>query len=91
MLSGQGGYSAQVKMRLLVNGDVLSVAQMGPDFLLVDEPIDHPALQRQSDLARGPKRAVLGRASAPRHFCHVQTCSDRTDFKVEGVYRLFPT
>jgi hypothetical protein len=29
-------------MRLLVNGDVLSVAQMGPDFLLVDEPIDHP-------------------------------------------------
>ncbi len=40
-LSSQGGYSAQVKMRLLVNGDVLSVAQMGPDFLLVDKPIDH--------------------------------------------------
>jgi hypothetical protein len=29
-------------MRLLVNGDSLSVAQMGPDFLLVDAPINHP-------------------------------------------------
>jgi len=29
-------------MRLLVNGSSLSIAQMGPDFLLVDAPIDHP-------------------------------------------------
>ena len=29
-------------MRLLVNGSSLSIAQMGPDFLLVDSPIDHP-------------------------------------------------
>jgi hypothetical protein len=41
-LSSQGGHSAQVKMQLLVNGSSLSVAQMGPDFLLVDAPIDHP-------------------------------------------------
>ena len=40
--SSQGGHSAQVKMKLLVNGSSLPVAQMGPDFLLVTETIDHP-------------------------------------------------
>jgi hypothetical protein len=40
--SSQGGDSAQVEMRLVVNGCSISVAQMGPDFLLVDEPIDLP-------------------------------------------------
>jgi hypothetical protein len=29
-------------MRLFVNGSVLPVAQMGPDFLIVESPIDHP-------------------------------------------------
>ena len=38
----QGGHSAQVKMRLLVNGSSISVAQMGPDFLFLDAPINHP-------------------------------------------------
>jgi hypothetical protein len=28
-------------MRLLVNGSSLAVNQMGPDFLLVDKPINH--------------------------------------------------
>jgi len=41
-LSSQGGHSAQVKMRLLVNGSSIPVIQMGPDFLLVDAPFDHP-------------------------------------------------
>jgi hypothetical protein len=40
--SSQGGHSAQVKMRLLVNGNSIAVAQMGPDFLFVDAPINHP-------------------------------------------------
>lgn len=40
--SSQGGHSADVKMRLLVNGSSLAVAQMGPDFLLVDAPVDQP-------------------------------------------------
>jgi hypothetical protein len=40
--SSQGGHSAQVKMKLLVNGSSIPVAQMGPDFLLVVEAIDHP-------------------------------------------------
>lgn len=29
-------------MRLLVNGGSIPVVQMGPDFLLVDAPFDHP-------------------------------------------------
>lgn len=41
-LSGQGGHSAQVNMRLLFNGHVLPVAQIGPDFLFVDQPVNHP-------------------------------------------------
>jgi len=40
--SSQDGHSAQVKMRLLVNGASIPVVQMGPDFLLVDAPFDHP-------------------------------------------------
>ena len=41
-LSSQGVHSAQVKMRMLVNGSSIAIAQMGPDFLLVDAPINHP-------------------------------------------------
>lgn len=40
--SSQGGHSAQVKMKLLVNGSSIPVVQMGPDFVLVNEGIDHP-------------------------------------------------
>jgi hypothetical protein len=29
-------------MQLLVSGGAVAVAQMGPDFLLVDAPINHP-------------------------------------------------
>lgn len=42
LISNQGGHSARVKMRLLVNGGSIPVLQMGPDFLLVEEPFDHP-------------------------------------------------
>jgi hypothetical protein len=40
--SSQGGHSAQVNMKLLVNGSSIPVAQMGPDFLLLKETIEHP-------------------------------------------------
>lgn len=36
------GSSSHVEMRLLVNGSALPIAQMGPDFLLLDQSIDHP-------------------------------------------------
>ncbi len=41
-LLSQGGHSAQVNMRLLFNGHSLPVAQLGPDFILVDAPVTHP-------------------------------------------------
>jgi hypothetical protein len=37
-----GGHSADVKMRLLVSGLSMPVAQMGPDFLLLESPVNHP-------------------------------------------------
>ena len=36
-----GGYSAEVRMQLFVNGLSLPVAQPGPDFLLLDAPLNH--------------------------------------------------
>lgn len=41
-LASQSGHSAFVNMQLLINGGSVRIAQMGPDFLLLDEPIDHP-------------------------------------------------
>ena len=37
-----GAHSAQVKMRLIVNGDSIRITHMGPDFLFVESPTDHP-------------------------------------------------
>jgi hypothetical protein len=37
------GHSAQLEMRLLINGSSIRIAQLGPDFLLLDEPIDYPS------------------------------------------------
>ena len=39
---GQGGHSAQVKMRLLLNGSSIPVVQMGPDFLILRSATEHP-------------------------------------------------
>ena len=40
-LSSQGGHSAQVDLCLLLNGQSLPVAQLGPDFLLLHDPVNH--------------------------------------------------
>jgi len=39
---GQVGRSADVIMHLIVEGNTLSVGQLGPDFLILDTAIDHP-------------------------------------------------
>jgi hypothetical protein len=36
------GHSAEVRMRLLVNGSCLRIAQMGPDFLILREDKVYP-------------------------------------------------
>jgi hypothetical protein len=40
--SAQGGHSADVRIDLILNGHSLPVAQLGPGFLLLDAPEDHP-------------------------------------------------
>jgi hypothetical protein len=37
-----GGYSADVQMHLSVSGHVFSIGQLGPDFIILDDPTDHP-------------------------------------------------
>jgi hypothetical protein len=37
-----GTYSAQLKMRLIVNGETIRITHMEPDFLLVDSHGEHP-------------------------------------------------
>jgi hypothetical protein len=36
------GYSAPVEMQLFLDGAVLSIGQLGPDFIILDNPTDHP-------------------------------------------------
>jgi len=36
------GHSADVRIRLILNGDSIPVAQLGPGFLLLDNPTNYP-------------------------------------------------
>lgn len=36
------GHSADVRMTLRVNGKLLDIAQMGPDFLILRQTVSHP-------------------------------------------------
>jgi hypothetical protein len=45
------GYSAEVQMRLSVNGFTLSIGQLGPDFLLLEETVDHPPSEAEISLS----------------------------------------
>jgi hypothetical protein len=40
--TSHGGHSAKVNMQLLLNGNSIRIEQLGPDFLIVKEPFDHP-------------------------------------------------
>jgi hypothetical protein len=42
MSGSQGGHSADVRITLLLGGYSIQVAQLGPGFLLLDSPADHP-------------------------------------------------
>ncbi len=43
----QSGHSADVRIQLSVNGHVLPVAQLGPDFLVLRTPADHPPAEAE--------------------------------------------
>jgi hypothetical protein len=36
------GYSADVRMHLTVNGQIVRIGQLGPDFLILDNPPELP-------------------------------------------------
>ena len=37
-----GGHSAQVNIQLLIDGSIVPVSQLGPDFLFLGAPFEHP-------------------------------------------------
>jgi hypothetical protein len=37
-----GAHSAKVEMQLIINGKSIGITHMGPDFLLVESPTEHP-------------------------------------------------
>ena len=42
MFTSHGGHSADVRISLMFRGHSIPVAQLGPGFLLLDAPADHP-------------------------------------------------
>ena len=59
-------------MALHVNGHVLPIAQMGPNFLLLNQPIDHPPADAEITLSidgaetRWPVRLEQGLSASER-------------------------
>jgi hypothetical protein len=44
---GSRGYSADVRMQQHVNGHVLAIGQLGPDFIILRNPADHPPAEAE--------------------------------------------
>jgi hypothetical protein len=40
-------FSADVQMELRLQDRVLSIAQLGPDFLILEEPVEHPPAEAE--------------------------------------------
>ena len=38
-------------MQLRVNGQIFSIGQLGPDFLILDDPADHPPAEGEITLS----------------------------------------
>jgi hypothetical protein len=47
----RGGHSADVRIALAVNGYVFSVAKLGPDFVVLRNPIPHPPGEAELSLS----------------------------------------
>ena len=45
------GHSADVRIALAVNGHVFSVAELGPDFVVLRNPIPHPPAEAELSLS----------------------------------------
>ena len=44
-------HSADVQMHLSVNGHTLSIGHLGPDYVVLDAPIDHPPTDAEISLS----------------------------------------
>jgi hypothetical protein len=72
MTTGNSGHSAEVKMHVVCSGYTFRVAQLGPDFLILEEP----------DEFDGPAEVILS-VDGVKHTRHVQvqcgpTSSEKT-------------
>jgi hypothetical protein len=45
------GHSAEVRIALAVNGHVFSVAELGPNFVVLRNPIPHPPAEAELSLS----------------------------------------
>ncbi len=45
------GHSADVQMHLSVNGHTLSIGHLGPDYVILDAPIDYPPSDAEISLS----------------------------------------
>jgi hypothetical protein len=44
-------HPADVRMHLSVNGHILSIGHLGPDYVILDNPIDHPPSDAEISLS----------------------------------------
>jgi hypothetical protein len=76
------GHSADVRMKLFVNGDILPISHLGPDFLILRTPIEHAptdaeiSLSIDGDESRWTVRLVNG-IHADRLRTAIEPCSAR--------------
>ncbi len=70
--SGSIGHSAEVHMELRLGGRILTIAQLGPDFPILADPIDHPPADAEISMSiddhetRWPVRLPDGISRAQR-------------------------
>jgi hypothetical protein len=75
------GHSANVRLELHLNGQVLPIAQLGPDFLVLRESIDHPPVDAEIAMSidghesRWPVRLDQGLSAAQRR-APISRCQD---------------
>jgi hypothetical protein len=80
-MTSNGGHSAQVKIQLLINGRSVPVAQVGPDFMLLNHPFDLPpgnailVLQVDESERRWEVRLPNGISSTSNRVAALRLCS----------------
>jgi hypothetical protein len=47
----KSAHSADVQMHLSVNGHVLTIGHLGPNYVILDNPIDHPPTDAEISLS----------------------------------------